>query len=61
MDSMKIIVKFEGKTIDEKFNLPPNFIYSRQNPEFLAMIEKKCKEAGFEKPDKVQVKVVFDI
>lgn len=61
MDSMKIIVKYEGKKIEETFNKPVDFIYSRQNPEFIQMIEQKCKESGFDKPDKVQVKVTFDI
>lgn len=61
MDTMKIIVKFEGKKVEEIFHKEPNFIYSRQNPEFLQMIEKKCQESGFEKPDKVQVKITFDI
>lgn len=61
MDSMKIIVKFEGKKIEETFHKPLDFIYSRQNPEFIEMIKKKCDEAGFEKPDEVKVKISLDM
>ena len=59
MIRINIQVKLDGSTHTHNEFVADNYIASRQNPQFLELIESVCKKSGFETFDKVKATVYF--
>jgi len=60
MIKIRIKVRSEGTTHTKLEFVDDNYIISRQNPNFLEMIETVCKDSGLEHIEKVSVNAIFD-
>jgi hypothetical protein len=61
MDKLTITIKYEGKTYKDVVFPNDSFIVSRGNPDFISLIEQKCKESGFEKRDVVKARLDMEL
>lgn len=59
MIRINIQVKLDGSTYTHNEFVEDNYIASRQNPHFLALIKSVCDKSGFEALDKVKATVYF--
>jgi len=61
MDKIKIKVRSasNSNTFEYKDTLDPNFVASRENPEFLELIQKACDASHFEEIVEVYATVYY--
>ncbi len=58
---VKVKVKFEDKTYSDTIHLPEEYIFSKQNPDFISLIKNICTASTFEKPDEVTANIFMEL
>jgi len=61
MIKLKVKVKFEDKTYIDTVYLPEEYNFSKSNPDFINLINQKCVESGFTKPDTVNAVINMEL
>jgi len=61
MIKLKLKIKFEDKTISETIYFSEDYNFSKNNPVFMEIINQKCRESGFEKPDTVTANIIMEL